>query len=115
MQHVHGSSPPQPGALAAPPGPPDRLKAERVQEKLAALPHWELAEEGDSISRSFSFHGPAAPLAFASLVGAMAQELGHYPAVTIVHRTVFCRLSSRDVGGLTLHDFELAKRISLLP
>jgi len=34
--------------------------------------------------------------------------------VTIVNRTLFCRLASSEVGELTEKDFEMAKRISLL-
>jgi len=105
----------QPVAAAPPPHPATRLKAERVQEMLAALPYWALEEDGAAITRSFRFRGPAAPVALAAFIGVLAQEAGHYPAVTVVHRTLFCRLTSPDSGGLTLQDFELAKRINLLP
>jgi len=107
-----GGFPAIPGA--APPHPDGGLKAERVQAELAALPRWALEENGTAITRSFRFHSPAAPLAFAAFLGTLAAESGHYPAVTIVNRTLFCRLASSEAGELTEKDFEMAKRISLL-
>jgi 4a-hydroxytetrahydrobiopterin dehydratase len=114
MQTPNEGSDNQPGA-AEPRHPATRLKAERVQEKLAALQHWALEENGAAITRSFRFRSPAAPLALSTLIGVLAQESGHYPAVTVVNRTLFCRVTSPDGGGLTEQDFELARRISLLP
>ncbi len=107
-----------------PPGPPgtpppqaaavERLKAERVQEKLAALPGWRLSSDEEAITRAFHFDSVGPPLVFAALVGALAAEVGHYPAQTIVRQTVHCHLTTREVGGVTEKDLELARRISLL-
>jgi 4a-hydroxytetrahydrobiopterin dehydratase len=107
-----GGSPATPGA--ARPTPEDRLKAERVQKELAALPRWALEENGTALTRSYRFKSPQAALAFAAFLGTLAAETGHYPVVTTLQRNLFCRISSTEVGELTERDFELAKRISLL-
>lgn len=109
--HKAGGSP----AIPAPPPPDGRLKAERVQQELAALPYWALEENGTALTRSFRFKSTAAPFAFAAFVGTLAAESGHFPVVTIVNRSLFCRIASPEVGALTAKDFELAKQINLIP
>jgi 4a-hydroxytetrahydrobiopterin dehydratase len=90
-----------------------RLKAERVQLLLEALPGWRLSPGGGSISRSFRFPAAGSALAFTQFVTALAGETGHTPAVSLEGLRVTCRLTTAAAGGLTLQDFELAQRISL--
>jgi 4a-hydroxytetrahydrobiopterin dehydratase len=90
-----------------------RLKPERVQLMLRKLPQWRLSRDGKSLTRSFKFADPKAPLAFAGFITALAVEDGHYPAVTLNRETVVCKLTTPAAGGVTLKDFEMARRISL--
>ncbi len=98
----------------APPRPTTRLKAERVQEALRRMPGWKLARGAAAISRTFRFRSSTTPLLFAALVGGLAEEEGHHPALTIRSDKVVCRLSSSTACGVTLKDLVLARRISLL-
>ena len=122
MQIAEGScSAPPAGSPPGTPGPPspeaslhERLKAERVQKSLVALPGWRLSSDEEAITRTFHFHSSGPPLLFAALVNSLGREVGHYPAQTIVRQTVVCNLTTPAVGGVTEKDLELAGRISLL-
>jgi pterin-4a-carbinolamine dehydratase len=105
-----GKSPTRPRAR-----PLTRLKAERVQDALRALPGWRLLRSGAAITRAFRFRSAETPLLFAALVGALAREGCHPPpAITVYDREVVCRLASPESGGVTRADIRLARRISLL-
>ncbi len=60
-----------------PPIGADRLKSERVQEKLAVMPAWTLLPEGRAIGRVFQFPSARVASTFAEYVSAYAEEEGH--------------------------------------
>jgi 4a-hydroxytetrahydrobiopterin dehydratase len=91
-----------------------RLKPERVQLLLNKLPDWRVSQDGKSLSRTFKFTCEGTPLAFAGFVMTLATQASHFPAVTLHRSTLTCKLTTPAAGGLTLKDFEMARRISLL-
>lgn len=91
-----------------------RLKPERVELLLNRLPNWRVSQDGKSLSRTFKFTDEGTPLAFASFVMTLAAQARHFPAVILNQSTLTCRLTTPAAGGLTLKDFEMARRISLL-
>ena len=91
-----------------------RLKPERVELLLHKLPDWRVAPDGKSLSRTFKFTDAGTPLAFASFVMTLATQASHFPAVTLDRSTLTCKLTTEAAEGLTLKDFEMARRISLL-
>ena len=92
-----------------------RLKAERVQSALRALPGWRMHRSGAAISRAFRFRSAESPHLFAALAAALARENGRRPpALAVRGREVVCRLASPEAGGVTRADIRLARRISLL-
>jgi pterin-4a-carbinolamine dehydratase len=66
-----------------PPSVRQRLKAERVQEMLQALPAWRLLEGGKSIDRAFLFPSPQVAEAYSAFVLSFASAAGH--AVKLDH------------------------------
>jgi pterin-4a-carbinolamine dehydratase len=54
-----------------------RLKSERVQEMLEALPAWQLVPGGQAIDRAFQFPTPLVAGTFALYVTTFAAALGH--------------------------------------
>lgn len=60
--------------LRRPPRPPERLKAERVQELLKAMPGWALVPGGRTITRKREFDSPPAAASFAVFVAGLASE-----------------------------------------
>lgn len=102
---------PHPGAGGA--GRPlGRLKAERVQLALLALPGWKLLPGGAVIARIFEFSEPAALPFFAAFAGTLAQETGRRLAVTIDRQRLECQLTTPEAAGVTQEDLELARRIN---
>lgn len=90
----------------------EKLGREAVAEALAGLDGWALAEDGDSISRSFSFRNFSEAFAFMTRSALAAEKMDHHPDWSNVYKTVDVRLNTHDAGGLTALDFELAARMN---
>jgi pterin-4a-carbinolamine dehydratase len=74
----------------------DRLKAERVQEKLAALPGWELASDGKGIHRVRQFPDARAAGAYVGFVHSLAGVRGQRAEITLSGRQVVVILRGRS-------------------
>ena len=106
----------RPGALPVPiPGPgqvQDRLKAERVQEALTALPGWGLAPGGRAIDRVRTFASPGAAACYASFALKLAGCHQQPVALSLSAGQVVLTLSGPPrqgaQGGLTAAVFDLA-------
>ncbi|HWO07306.1 MAG TPA: 4a-hydroxytetrahydrobiopterin dehydratase [Candidatus Paceibacterota bacterium] len=75
---------------------------------------WTLAPDARKISREFSFKNFAEALAFANKIGAIAEEEGHHPDLTVKWGRVGVELSTHAIGGLSENDFILASKIDAL-
>lgn len=101
--------------LRRPPRPVEKLKAERVQEKLAAMPGWGLSEDGSSIDRVRQFGSPLTAAAWAESVVISAGQEGHSVdvglsgsvATVIVHGATF----NGSMVGLTDSILDFANRL----
>ena len=90
----------------------EKLGAEAVAEAMAGLEGWNLAEDGLSISRTFTFKNFSEAFAFMTRSALAAEKLDHHPEWSNVYKTVVVKLNTHDAGGLTALDFELAKRMN---
>ena len=70
------STPLDVAGIRRPPLPPEKLKAERVQEALKAMPGWKLTRKGRAINRAYRFASTEVAMAYASYVSALAQSTG---------------------------------------
>jgi len=71
-----------------------RLKSERVQDMLTAMPAWEiLPPEGEALNRVFTLPTARVAEAFAEYVSAYAEALGH---------DVYLEISEEAAVDLTL-------------
>jgi pterin-4a-carbinolamine dehydratase len=107
---------PLPSQPKNPPAPParsgDKLKAERVELMLAALPGWKLTPSGEAIEQQFRFEEPVQALAFAGWVCGLTARWEHRPEVRIAKATtVTFHLTTPEAGGLTPSDFRVARRL----
>jgi 4a-hydroxytetrahydrobiopterin dehydratase len=80
-----------------------------VQRELGALSGW--TRKGNEITKTFTFDGFPASLAFAQKLVAPAEAMNHHPDVDIRYNKVTVRLSTHDQGGITAKDFALAKQV----
>ena len=90
----------------------EKLDSEAVTEALAGLQGWVLAEDGLSISRTFTFRNFSEAFAFMTRSALAAEKMDHHPDWSNVYKTVEVRLSTHDAGGLTALDFELARKMN---
>jgi len=88
------------------------LREEEIRVRLAEIPKW--TRKGRAITRTWTFDGFPAALAFINRVGALAEEMNHHPDITNSWATVTLSLTTHDAGGLTERDFALAKKIDAL-
>ena len=92
-----------------------RLKAERVQEMLKAMPQWQSTLEGRAINRVKEFPTAAVAAHFGGFVIALAGALGMPVTVTVSGGQVLVTLYGRRERGqlvtLTHSVVELAQQI----
>ncbi len=89
-----------------------------TEERDALLPlvsGWSLSPDGSAISRRYSFPDFKTALHFANAVGAVSEEAGHHPDLTVGWGYVTVIFITHHVRGLTLNDFILAARVGEIP
>lgn len=87
------------------------MDRQAVEAVMAGCGGWDLAADGASISRSFTFRNFSEAFAFMTRAAMAAEKLDHHPDWSNVYKTVKVRLSTHDAGGLTQLDFDLARRM----
>jgi 4a-hydroxytetrahydrobiopterin dehydratase len=95
-------------------GAEHRLDADAVRARLAALPGWELVEDGAAISRTFHFDDYYRTIAFVNALAFMAHGEDHHPDLGVHYNRAAVRYSTHDVGGLSENDFICAAKASAL-
>ena len=92
-----------------------RLKAERVQELLKAIPEWRLTGGGTAIGRTYRFAGPRSATAYAVYVRELAAGETQPVAVSLSGSQVRINLTGRPQLGraryLTEAEFRFAARL----
>ena len=77
----------------------ERLKAERVQEQLKALPGWQLSWREQAINRAREFGTPQDAASFASFVAGLAAGANQMVNVFLAGAHVMVTLLGRPVRG----------------
>lgn len=78
---------------------------------LTHTPAWSLSPDATSIERSFTFKDFKEALAFANEVGAIAEDEGHHPEITVGWGKVKVYLTTHAIEGLSENDFIVAAKI----
>lgn len=87
----------------------EKLTRNEIDYNLTALKGWKV--EDDGIVKDFVFKDFKEALAKINAIGIVAEEMNHHPEFYNVYNKLDIRLSTHDVGGVTLKDFELAHEI----
>ena len=87
----------------------ERLSEAEIAEQLATVPDW--ARDGDAIRRDYVFKGFGAAFGFMARVAVAAEKMNHHPEWSNTYNRVGVRLATHDKGGLTMLDFDLARRM----
>ena len=86
-----------------------RLTENEVDFNLTTLKGWSLND--NRIIKDFTFKNFKEAFNIMCDIADVAEELDHHPDWYNSYNTLNIKLSSHDVGGLTMNDFELASRI----
>ena len=93
-----------------------KLTSEEAQRQLQEVHGWQLQEEPDRITRSWTVKNFMAGLAIFDRVAQLAEDEGHHPDLHLVgYRNVTIDVWTHAIGGLSLNDFILAAKIDRLP
>ncbi|MDQ3206870.1 MAG: 4a-hydroxytetrahydrobiopterin dehydratase [Pseudomonadota bacterium] len=95
-------------------GPDERLSDLRVKELLPQVPGWELAEDGQALTKTFKFGDYYATLAFVNALAFVAHREDHHPDLGVHYDRCIVRYSTHDVGGLSENDFICAAKAEAL-
>jgi 4a-hydroxytetrahydrobiopterin dehydratase len=90
------------------------LSVSEVQASVAVLPGWSLSDDGKTISKDFAFKNFYRTMAFVNAVAWIANAQDHHPDMEVGYAHCLVRLTTHDVGGLSINDFILAARIEAL-
>ena len=88
------------------------LDKDAVERELADTPGWELG--GNAIIKTVTLKDFKEAIAFVNRVAEVAEEANHHPDITINWNKVTLTQSTHVAGGLTVHDFRLARRLNAL-
>lgn len=87
------------------------LSHKEIEDRLAELPGWSLADDGATLERTYRLpHLPGA--VFVVHIAQIQDEVNHHSDLTLGYNTVAVAVTTHAAGGrLTNKDFDLARRI----
>jgi 4a-hydroxytetrahydrobiopterin dehydratase len=86
------------------------LQGDQLRKYAAETPDWRVVDE-HHITKSFLFPDFQQALDFVNRVGAVAEEEGHHPDLTLTWGKVDVKTYTHKIDGLTESDFILAAKI----
>ncbi len=89
------------------------LKGEELRKLAAQVPDWKVVDE-HHITKTFLFPDFKTALDFVNRVGAVAEQEGHHPDLTLTWGRVDVKTYTHKIDGLTESDFILAAKIDQL-
>ena len=89
------------------------LKGEELAALAAQVPGWQVVEE-HHITKTFKFRDFKTALDFVNHAGAVAEEEGHHPDLTLAWGRVEVKTWTHKINGLTESDFILAAKLDRL-
>jgi 4a-hydroxytetrahydrobiopterin dehydratase len=93
-----------------------KVSDEELAELIREIPDWNIEVRGDhmELERVYLFKNFRHALAFTNAVGAIAEEVGHHPALLTEWGKVTVTWWSHEMRGLHRNDFIMAARTDVL-
>jgi 4a-hydroxytetrahydrobiopterin dehydratase len=91
-----------------------RLTDAQRAEALAALPAWDLREDGLALVRKLKFADFNAAFGFMTRVAIQADKVDHHPEWFNVYNRVEITLTTHDAGGVSHRDLDMARFIDAI-
>jgi 4a-hydroxytetrahydrobiopterin dehydratase len=85
------------------------LNSDEIERELATLPQWEIRDGW--LRRAYATPGWSHTMLLANQIGFLAEAAWHHPDLELGYARVVVKLQTHKVRGLTMMDFELARRI----
>lgn len=89
------------------------LKGEALQALQKQVEGWSVVDE-HHLTKTFKFPDFLKALDFVNRVGAIAEEEGHHPVITLTWGKVEIVIYTHKINGLTESDFILAAKIDTI-
>jgi len=89
-----------------------KLSGDEIASRLHAIDRW--TESDGKLTKRFDFKDFSDSLAFVNKVGEIANAVDHHPDIRLGWGYAEFEITTHDRGGLTDHDFDLAKRIDAI-
>ncbi|TDS85338.1 4a-hydroxytetrahydrobiopterin dehydratase [Comamonas sp. JUb58] len=92
------------------------LSASEVVTQLSQLTGWVLSGDGAdvAIEKTFRFANYYETMAFVNGVALVAHTQDHHPDLSVHYNRCMVRFNTHDVHGLSVTDFECARRIEAM-
>jgi 4a-hydroxytetrahydrobiopterin dehydratase len=90
------------------------MPGEEARSYLRETPGWELDEDATRIRRRWKFRDFAAAMEFARRVGALAEEQGHHPDLSLGWGYCEVVFRTHSIRGLHENDFVMAAKVNAL-
>lgn len=94
-----------------------RVNDDELAELMSQIPDWSgvVVDGMLQLHREFRFKNFRQALAFSNLVGELAEEEGHHPAILTEWGKVTVSWWTHKIAGLHKNDFIMAARTDLIP
>jgi 4a-hydroxytetrahydrobiopterin dehydratase len=89
-----------------------RLTEDEIRSRLDDLPGWQVVE--GKLHRELRFEDFVAAFSFMTSLALAAEKMNHHPEWSNVYNRVVIDLTTHDVGGISVKDFELAAAVNRL-
>ena len=90
----------------------EKLTAAKLEAELANLSGW--AVKNGKLHKQFEFNSFIEAFGFMASVALVAESINHHPEWFNVYNRVTMDLTTHDAGGISVIDFELAKKVDEL-
>lgn len=88
----------------------EKLDDEEIGAGLSELPGWSLVN--DKLRREFKFGNFVEAFGFMTSAAIESEKMNHHPEWCNVYNKVVVDLTTHDAGGITMLDFELARKMN---
>ena len=90
------------------------LGISEAQRFLSELSGWDLRDDGKKIYKEYKFSNFVETLEFVNKIGALAEDEGHHPDISLGYGYCLIMIHTHAIKGLSLNDFILATKIDTI-
>lgn len=90
---------------------PELLSADTIEQELSTVAGWSYGD--DALTRTWVRKGFNGAMQLANVVAYVANDMNHHPDILVhEYKKVTITTTTHVAGGVTVHDFALARRLN---